>query len=229
MSALLLGLAALAQAPTEGAAADEPSATEVRMVAHFEASRDALDALVAGDLEVAKAQGETLAALPVGEAPAAWGQALVSVRTAGAALATATNLDEAAGHLGRLTAACAGCHESLAAGPRFDPAQQPEAEAQLDHMARHRWGLVWMWLGLIAPSDEAWRRGTAALADLEPWGHLGSTGVDVPSHLWRGDETVHAQALRAEAAPGVERAEHFARIVAGCARCHVERRTPVTR
>src|SRR5262245_53079650 len=73
--------------------------------------------------------------------------------------------------LANTAAVCGQCHAAAGSGPSFPEADDADAELGLsdtlgDRMERHAWAANRMWEGLIAPSDSAWRAGSAELASV---------------------------------------------------------------
>src|SRR5690606_16048917 len=81
----------------------------------------------------------------------------------------AKDLQASAGAVGMLGEACASCHREIA-GPKIEDSSPPTGGDLKSQMALHAWAAEQMWLGLMAPSDEAWVRGAEAMAkaDLTP-------------------------------------------------------------
>jgi cytochrome c553 len=145
-------------------------------------------------------------------------------------MAVAGSIDEAAKSLGSLALSCANCHWQAEQGPE-QPRDPPlpwedPPDAVGERMFRHEVGADQMWMGLIDPSEDAWRNGTITLTRAPltpPRRDADQSEIDPESHA--RVEAVRAIAKRARAARShEERAQVYAELVTTCADCH--QRTP---
>jgi cytochrome c556 len=77
-----------------------------------------------------------------------------------------------------------------------------------------------MWEGLVGPSDEAWRRGTAELvaAPLQPAVRIATR--EVPAEITVLANRVHELGRRAEMVDADRRGAALGDVLATCATCH---------
>jgi len=144
--------------------------------------------------------------------------------TEATALSKATDVGVAAKHLSQLASACAECHALTDGGPGLDGMRgvPPQQWSEGDNMPLHLWAVDWMWLGLVAPNDEAWDRGVAEL-DSKPLAAMFGENEPTAQKL---EKQVYALAKKAgELGPAkhTERAAIMGELLATCATCHVLR------
>ena len=188
-----------------------------RMFDHFSRAGQVQTALIVGDLEGARRPATWLAEHEdvggFGDVGRTW---VPRMQAAARDVVTAASLDEAADAAGRVGGTCAGCHAATGHGPTFRSASgAPPARTRGQHMIGHLWAMDRMWEGLIGGSDETWRSGARAIADIEP--EPGFPGGGTSAVLARA---VHDQAERAERAARDERPAAYAEMVKTCAACH---------
>jgi cytochrome c553 len=148
----------------EAVAVPPPLASE--MHARYDALTEARDAIIAGKLPEAKqALGPLTERDPIAPFPPEWEGWRVAVEGAAREAAAAPDLARAATGVARVAAACASCHTATGGGPALDQAADlpPQRWQEGQNMPLHQWAVSWMWLGLLADSDEAWLRGAAEL------------------------------------------------------------------
>ncbi len=219
-------------APSEGnEAQDGPSPrreVQRHMVEHLERVDSARTAFVGGDLDTSRghlawlAEDHFVSGLPEGSEPHA-----TALRQAAAAGAKAEAPAGVAVAMGEVGTACAACHLANKTGPVLDFGSAPdEAEGVASHMARHQYGLVAMWAGLVSGDDhDAWKRGTGILAEMH---ELDAAAFGVPELSAEASQranNVHevAAAAQTETDPA-KRAEAYSTVLMGCQGCHAEMR-----
>jgi mono/diheme cytochrome c family protein len=188
-----------------------------RMFDHFSRAGQIQTALIMGDLDGARRPGSWLAEHESFEDLGSEAQPWVEmIRSSAREVEEAPSIEEAADATGRLASACAGCHTASNDGPRFRSAgDAPPANTRGAHMVGHLWAMDRMWEGLIGASDETWRAGARAIADIEP--ESGFPGGGTAAVLAR---TVHDQAQEAERAEAQDRPAAYAEMMKTCASCH---------
>lgn len=140
----------------------------------------------------------------------AWKEHHDRLREAAGQVAKARARDEALESFALVGQSCSDCHQS-AGGPAATASEAPPAGS--DEMVHHQWAAEQLWLGLMAPSDEAWLRGAGAMAT---------------ARLVRSDERqvdriagrVVELSKRATTVPSNERAGIMSRFLAACGDCH---------
>ncbi len=220
----------------------EPAVTSQAATAHmseyFEHVNAAQVAIIRGDLDGVRepavwiAEHESIAglALPIeqwsSDTPEGWEAHDPEIRAAARRMAEAQTFEEAASASSKMVEECGSCHQQVGAEPRVRELgaigiPPSDSIATVPHMLRHQWAVHQMWIGMINPSDDAWREGAEVLADvpLEPQ-HL-TDGAESSERVGELAERVHelgAQAL--ESRVWTLRAEIYGELLAGCADCH---------
>ena len=197
----------------------EPTLVD-HMYAHFSQVGEVQTALILGDLEAARRPAEWLAEHGRHPAAALGGEAALNRLRAGAQeVARASTVPQATRGAASMAAACGQCHSAVASpltmGSR---ATVPEGDELGEHMVRHLWAADRMWEGLIGPSDDLWRAGSAALAE---------DALFLAGPEERGPEVdrigraAHQLGTDARRATDVNaRAEVYGLLLATCADCH---------
>jgi cytochrome c553 len=203
-------------------ASDPPVAAQ--MHERFAITLQIRERLVQGDLDGTRTLAQGLVDPPTEGLPAGWEEPTQALSTHAVALTKARDVGVAAGELSQMIGVCAGCHQSTEGGPGLEGMRgvPPQQWSEGDHMPLHLWAVDWLWLGMLAPSDEAWDRGAAEL-DSQPLARR--FGDDEPTAK-RLEGQVYALAKRAEALGADQRAEQVAvmgELLGTCATCHVLR------
>lgn len=196
--------------------------------AHFDAIVAIRDAVVAGDLDEAKAKArwilddETLPNIP------AWRESAADIKQWAAAVANAPGIEPAAAGGAELAKTCGKCHSVLRVSPDILGTARPAPPLEggtVEKMRRHQWAAERMWEGLVGPSEERW---TAGVAELVATPLLPDEIEADPGAAGRvGDlaATVHALGEQARGLPAQTwdtRAAMYGRYMATCAACHLE-------
>lgn len=192
------------------------------MEAHYQQATRAHDALVQGELDIFRSSMSAIRhhELPKGS-PAAWNPLHDQLTTAATAASEVTDLSGAAAAMASVTLACGTCHKGIGRGPVYPVPPVAEGDRVLTaEMREHQWSVVMLWDGVTGPSDYAWERGTAALAETDIFAESSGTGTVAK------DMVAREQALRdlgsegkTTTTPG-DRAALFGRVLATCGGCH---------
>lgn len=175
------------------------------------------DAIVDGDLAMAKTYAVAIQAGDFSSAPFHWLPHIDDFKTGAIDVEGAGSLGQAAQGAVNMATACGECHRSNDAGVTFaDGGDPPEDQPML----QHAWAVDRMWEGLVAPSDNTWLTGAKSLtgADLESRGLKDETSREVVKRL---ASEIRSQGRRASRQVGHARADTMARILETCAQCHV--------
>ena len=214
----LLVLAACAKHP-----APQPESQPVRtpeasaeMLDHFALASRAQEAVINGDLDGARMAGRALSGLGMPSTfPPDYRPYFDEVSERSSELAESDTLNEAAARLSQVGVACGICHSANNAGPKLDAAALPQTPwVTVEHMPRHKWAADWMWLGLIGPSDAAWRQGASALSNVPVF------ESDLPPEFARLEAQVHDLAAAMDGASALDRPLLYAQFIASCGECH---------
>jgi mono/diheme cytochrome c family protein len=207
------------QPAAEPESTDDDSTAADRMREHFEDVADARDAVIQGDLEGVRAPMLRIAAAQYGQdLPWDWREWIVQMQESAGAYADTADILAAANAVAMLTGSCADCHRTTLGGPAVPPAQRPDHENDLrGRMADHAWGTEQLWLGLTAPSHEAWVRGADAIIG-DP---MAPEGEDIDEAMAPHLADIRALGVRAQdVGQPAEKTAVYAELIARCALCH---------
>ena len=217
---ILSSILALAAGCTWGLGGEEDVPVMHRQ---FSRTVDIQTGVVQSDLERAKEAGAWLVAQNEGS-PTSAGTAEYRETMLGhaSAIAEAQDLMTVATRMGGLAASCGSCHIATGGGPLFVlGSEPPEGNSRGAQMTLHLWAADRMWEGLVGPSDEAWKAGTEALADLAP--NLG-WALEMSASPDRAGEILGELTRLATGAVETEgqgaRGETYGRILETCRNCH---------
>ncbi len=197
-------------------------ATAEQMVKHFDEALAIRDALIEGDLEAARRRARSLGERKPEALPAQAAGYVAEFRAAAQAVWEAPDRGTLARAVGRLAASCGDCHRGSNVRVELEPPAPPPTDPGVTgHMWRHLWAADRLWEGLVVPSDEAWTRGTAALADAALRPEALSPDLPVYPRIEALAQRVHV--LAEEGSKAVDRRARidiYAGLLATCARCH---------
>ena len=201
------------------------------MQATFWMAVQARDSVIAGDLATAKNAARSLEEHDYGNTlPASWKPWIGEMQKQAGEVVLAADINGAAMAIGTLGLTCGNCHYHHVAGPdtpRDAPVPWEDAPDSMgERMDRHYAGVEQLWMGLVDPSEEAWRAGTITLtrAPLSaPQTKDGAVDPKAAAEI----ERVRGLAKRARVASShPERAQIYGELIAGCGNCHTV--TPAT-
>jgi cytochrome c553 len=176
-----------------------------RMETHWRLASAIEVETIQGNLDVVRTMAERIAALPTDALGPELEPQLEVLRAQATALSHVQAEDEAARAVAGLAAACGSCHASLDdAGPPVRlKAWPPTGDGEdTEGMVPHQEAADWMWIGIVAPSTPAWRRGARMLRKDPP------------------DDPMRDLALLAEDASATSRTAIYADVLVACASCH---------
>ncbi len=182
---------------------------------------DSRDLAIQGDLEQAKEAAAALAALePPRRMPRKWRGWVTQVDAHATSVTEATTLAAATVRLGRTAGACGSCHAAERGGPSLVGAAQVPEQAWREgaNMPLHKWAVDWMWVGLVAHDDEAWRRGAGELANRPV--AFAFPATEASPERTALEQEVYALADKAAEAEVGDRPELMGKLLATCAACH---------
>lgn len=193
-----------------------------QMASHFEESLAIRDALIGGDLETARRRARALTEWKASDLRAEAAGYVTEFRAAAQAVMDAPDRGTLARAVGRLAASCGDCHRGSNVRVELEPAASPAAEpGAVAHMRRHLWAADRLWEGLIVPSDDAWGRGTEALATVALRPETLSPDLPLYPRVEALAQRVHALAEEgSRTADTGARIDVYGGVLATCARCH---------
>lgn len=216
-----LGLATAALAGSKTPSKAKPKVI-AKMHVQLALATQVRDGIIHGDLDAVHSAAAELEALEIkGALPDAWRPMLAETKAAAAGLSTVPDLETASALIGDLALSCASCHAATGGGPKLvDLPFQEWTEAS--KMPLHKWSADWMWLGLIADDDGAFRRGGEELVHA----NLGARFTDdTPGEGFTQLEqlvTVIGTMAAENELESEKRAELYGQFVGVCAQCHTK-------
>jgi cytochrome c553 len=191
------------------------------MTEHFSKATDAKTAVVRGDLERARRAASSLAESEwTSNLRSDWRPYMRTMQDAAKSVANAVDSKQAAQGIGRIGEACASCHAAVG-GPKVAVEEAPDAGSRTGFdPAQHVWAVDRMWVGLIGPSEQAWRRGSAVLvsAPFEPAVRIATR--EVPPEVAILSNRFHELGRRAQNVDVDRRGGVLGDVLATCATCH---------
>jgi len=214
--------------PAQPAATEEPTAAELaadphtHMKAHFAHALKLQDAVLAGKLDDAKAEGRWLTAHETSEVPAGWKPYIPEFRARSKAAADARSLDEAAVAVSYIAASCGACHAANKITPHIGESPiTRSAKSIKEHMVYQVQALNEMWDGLIVPSEVAWKEGANVLSKVavsdKALAKEKKDGVESATLL---ATTLRRLSSTAAKAARDDRPRAFADLLTTCVACH---------
>lgn len=224
--------------PTESAGEEPASSGSGTMWHHFWDVAVARDALIEGDIEVARitllrlAREEREDSLPVD-----WERWVGDMRAEAQKAEHAKGLRDMAAVLTAVSAQCAECHRTTRGGPAvkvdsIDYGQHRQRGLE-GVMARHAWAADELWVGMTVPNYSSWIAGARALGEFPlpdmaapPDGGLATAadGSEIDPALRAQLEAVRALGKRAEdAGKPFEQIALYTDLLVLCGDCHQAR------
>lgn len=201
----------------------EPTPSQRLMHGHYRRATEAREALIRGDIEVAREHMRWLATHSEGDAlPEALQPRLAAMQADAASFAEATTLTEAGQALARTSVRCGECHTESGGGFHAALPPLPAGDTRVAHMQRHRWAAERMWEGLVTADVEQFAAGTDALHEVPLHeDELPTSEGAPPERLAALSSLVHELGTEAETATDwPARASIYGRYLATCAACH---------
>ena len=205
--------------PTEAELAADP---HTHMKAHFAHALKLQDAVLAGKLDDAKAQGRWMTEHETSEVPAGWKPYIPEFRARSKAAADAKSLDEAAVAVSYIAASCGACHAANKITPHIGESPiTHSAKSIKEHMVYQVQAVNKMWEGLIVPSDVAWKEGADVLSKVavsdKALAKEKKDGVESAKLL---ATTLRRLSATAGKAAKNDRPQAFADLLTTCVACH---------
>jgi hypothetical protein len=212
-----------AAAPTEATVpAHSSRPSRELMKDHFTAVVVIRDALIVGNLELAKWNASFLAKHEPDPAVASWSMYVDQLRERAVKVADAPTLAAATAASTELAVECGCCHAANAVTPVFPTVdRRVAASGARPHMQRHQWAAEQMWDGLIGPSEARWNDGVAELAETPLGQDEIFTNASATPEIAKLATDVHALGAEGRKATSWnERAAIYGRLLTSCAACH---------
>lgn len=214
--------------PTVAAEAQGASARQEEigdfMRDHFVIARYARDVVTDGNLERLREPLRSFAEYRYDSvSPGGWMRGIEQLQAAARLTAEAEDLTLAATGVAAMARVCGTCHReqghSLSVVPVAIATVTPETDRVSERMLRHDWAAERLWEGLVAPSDQAWLAGAAALSHAPV--SAPATEGNAPAGFAGALAELRDLGLRAGAAHSLdERTNVYALTLATCADCH---------
>jgi hypothetical protein len=156
--------------------------------------------------------------------PAIYEPFIAFMRSSARQLVNAEDLSFAVTSVSLMAQNCGNCHVAAKLNLEFGYDQVPaEWSDDETHMQRHQWAIDRLWEGLIGPSDSAWNRGTAMLAEspLRTTDIMDNTSAADAATLDGLARRVHDLGAEGSGARALNaRSQIYGEILSLCADCH---------
>jgi hypothetical protein len=203
-----------------------PAALNMRL--HFIDVATARDAIIRGDLDQAHEALGRISDVDYGDdLPPDWVEWIRQMQdVARRSSETHHGIEGTARAVAELTASCADCHRTTLGGPPVADSEDPYpfARSLEERMRQHAWGTEQLWLGLTAPSHEAWVRGARAVAartmDPNDTPFIPPADADDPPFVSALREVISSGEELERARHPSEMTERYAELLSRCASCH---------
>jgi hypothetical protein len=181
------------------------------------------DAVIAGDVVLARKQAALLEAKRFPQLPDTWRYSVAQMQQSAAEVALAADIDAAAQWTATIAVACGNCHRYSGEVPAFAGRRAPEVapaeETLADRMQRHARIADDLWTGLLG-SEAAWRRGANSLNEAPPQ-PTSADAASVDEAFALELNQIKALGIQALMARTLERrAVVYGDLIARCAHCH---------
>ena len=210
---------AKSDAEAESKSPESTAALKLTMPKNFNGLDSARDAVARGDLDGASTYATTILESDFSEAPESWAPHVKGFLAAAESVVNAETVEVAGEGIGVMAAACGTCHRD--AGFAMTLAEEEPLEPSADvaqHMRNHHWAVMWMWQGLIAPSQQRWAQGAAGLAEAPLAPATSSSDSEVSA--WAGHvHTLGERAGEVDITAGTA-GPLLGEILSTCASCH---------
>ena len=198
--------------------------TEPEMWRHFNQVGQVQSAVIAEDLDAAKAAATWVAERDsINDLASSLRPFEVQLRKQARTASQAPTIAAAALATGEMGKSCGDCHQASGTPLKFNyVATPPKSEQPVTAaMLRHQWGADRMWNGLIGNSDSAWVAGARALAEESTYSELFNPR-SAKGDAMRGLAAA-VRRLGREAAGTTDpnrRAQQYGELLGTCAACH---------
>jgi len=181
--------------------------------------------VVMGDLDGVRQAAKWMVNLErMANLPATYEPFIAFMRSSARQIVNAEDLSSAVTSVSLMAQNCGNCHVAAKLKLEFGydqiPAQWSDSET---HMQRHQWAIDRLWEGLIGPSDSAWSRGTAMLAEnpLHATDIMDDTSAADAAALDDMARRVHDLGAEGSGARALNvRSQIYGEILSLCAECH---------
>ena len=191
------------------------------MATHFSHVRDIEQAVIRGDLEGAQAPAQWIVEhQTLSNLPADSGLYLAEIRNSASGVASTEDIGNAAVATATMVAACGKCHTATDVTATMpDVAPSAGGDGITAHMGQHMQAVDLMYQGLVAPSDELWKKGAEMLKMSPLEGE--SLPQELSDEVKASEARVHEMADRAMAAADTgAKIAIYGELIGGCASCH---------
>lgn len=201
---------AVPESPEDATVLDEPDEDpQARLVAmhrHLALVNTMHDAVITGDLALARAEADKLSKpVPIADMPDAWDPYLETMRDSAARAADRWESQDAALTVADIARTCATCHAFVTGGPPV-----PDGPAPSDPVENHGWAMTGLWLSLVAGDQASFNRAALALQHTD----LPKTSKKAQAHLRAlGTRGVNANSRSIMA-------DTYGELLRACSECH---------
>lgn len=213
--------------PREEAPPPHARSATLNMRLHFIDVATARDAVIRGDLAGAHEALARISAVDYGDdLPPDWVRWVEEMQEVARTSSESVGIDATARAVAALSTTCADCHRTTLGGPAAPDAEDPRPVARSleERMRQHAWGTEQLWVGLTAPSHEAWVRGARAVAaqsmDPDEPRFAPPAAADDPPFVSALREVISIGEELERAGRPPEMSARYAELLSRCARCH---------
>ena len=198
--------------------------TQPEMWRHFNQVGQVQSAVIAGDLDAARAAALWVADRDsIGDLAAGLRQFETRLRDQARMASRAATIAAAAQATGEIGKSCGDCHQASGTPLKFNYVAAPAKSDQpvTAAMLRHQWGADRMWNGLIGNADSSWVAGARALAEESTYSELfnpRSAKGDAMRGLAAAVRRIGREA--AATTDPERRAQQYGELLGTCAACH---------
>lgn len=202
------------------AATQDPAIADA-MRGHYAEALQVHAAVIRGDVPAAgrhaRILADRLAQTPASGSPAA----LEALAAAARDVRDATGVLSAAQATATMLGACGRCHRASGVTPMISPPAREESAGLTAQMREHKAAADQLLVGLIVPSDSAWRTGARTLGSATLQARDLPLGPTLQPQVGATEERLHRLARDAvQTTDPRTRAGFYAQFLAGCADCH---------
>ena len=192
------------------------------MQQHFVSVMNVHDAVVRGDLKVARTEARAIASRPAPPGlPEAAGPYLTAMQLSADRAAADEDLEDVAAFTASMLATCGDCHRAVGTMPAVAPPASSAVGGMVGHMLAHKVAADLMAQGLTVPSTSAWDEGVRQLRSAPLRRGALPNDPKLTKDILDNEKRVHDLAERGLEAPDTRsRIYVYSEVLQSCAACH---------
>ena len=192
------------------------------MQQHFVSVMNVHDAVIRGDLKIARAEARAIASRPAPPGlPEAAGPYLAAMKLSAGRAAADEDLEDVAAFTASMLATCGDCHRAVGTMPAVAPPASSAIGGMVGHMLAHKAAADLMAQGLTVPSTSAWDEGVRQLRSAPLRRGALPNDPKLTKDILDNEKRVHSLAERGlEASDARSRIYVYSELLQSCASCH---------